>query len=131
MRNYHIRAFPPGDAWPDRLLFHGDFLNVPGALAAYRAGNWVKVPFLVGSNTDEGRSFAPSGANTEADIKARIATIVPPDQMDPLLELYPDVPAAGCPFNTGDFQLDPSKTACLRRLERKTSGAQPLWAIWL
>ncbi|KAJ7919570.1 Alpha/Beta hydrolase protein, partial [Mycena leptocephala] len=88
-------------------LFDGDFLNVSGALAAYREGNWVKVAFLVGSNTDEGRTFAPGGANTDADVEAQISFVVPPDQIDGVLKLYPNVAGEGCPFNTGDFQLDP------------------------
>jgi triacylglycerol lipase len=61
----------------------------------------------VGSNTDEGRTFAPGGANTDADVEAQISFVVPPDQIDGLLTLYPNVPAAGCPYNTGNFQLDP------------------------
>jgi hypothetical protein len=32
---------------------------------------------------------------------------VPAKHLDEALRLYPDVPGLGCPFNTGDFQLDP------------------------
>lgn len=60
----------------------------------------------IGSNTDEGRTFATLGANTTAQAKASL-TDVPVDQRDAILALYPDVPSLGCPFNTGDFQLDP------------------------
>ncbi|KAJ6588951.1 Alpha/Beta hydrolase protein [Mycena capillaripes] len=89
------------------MLLDGDFLKVPGIMPAYRSGNWVKIPLLVGSNTDEGRTFAPSGANTTADVEAIMGLVVPPEYLDEALRLYPDVPALGCPFNTGDFQLDP------------------------
>ncbi|KAJ7096129.1 Alpha/Beta hydrolase protein [Mycena epipterygia] len=89
------------------IVFDGDFINVPGTFEAYRTGKWVKVAFLLGSNTDEGRSFAPSGANTTADVKASIASSVPAQFVDAILALYPDVPSLGCPFNTGDFPLDP------------------------
>ncbi|KAJ7908643.1 alpha/beta-hydrolase [Mycena leptocephala] len=89
------------------IVFDGDFINVPGTFEAYRTGKWVKMAFIVGSNTDEGRSFAPQGANTTADVKADLAGSVPSQFIDPILELYPDVPSLGCPFNTGDFQLDP------------------------
>jgi hypothetical protein len=57
----------------------------------------------VGSNTDEGRSFSPLGPNT-TEQAAALLTGVPTQFRDPLLALYPDVPALGCPFNTGDFQ---------------------------
>lgn len=60
----------------------------------------------IGSNTDEGRTFATLGANTTAQAKASL-TDVPVDQRDAILALYPDVPSLGCPFNTGDFQPDP------------------------
>ncbi|KAJ7876624.1 alpha/beta-hydrolase [Mycena leptocephala] len=89
------------------MLIDGDFLNVEGILPAYLAGKWVKVAFLVGSNTDEGRTFAPSGANTTADVEFYIGLAVPAEHLDEALRLYPNVPGLGCPFNTGDFQLDP------------------------
>ncbi|KAJ7670395.1 Alpha/Beta hydrolase protein [Mycena rosella] len=88
------------------IVFDGDFINVPGTFEAYRTGKWVKVAFLVGSNTDEGRSFAALGANTTAQANASL-TGVPPQFRDAILNLYPDVPSLGCPFSTGDFQLDP------------------------
>ncbi|KAJ6561170.1 alpha/beta-hydrolase [Mycena vulgaris] len=87
------------------LFFDGDFLDAPGMLAGYKAGNWTKVAFLVGSNTDEGVMFAPSGANTDSDVKAFISAQVPPNSIDDILDLYPDDPDLGCPFNTGEFQL--------------------------
>jgi hypothetical protein len=61
----------------------------------------------VGSNTDEGRSVGASSANTTADVKAALVGSVPDQLIDPILEVYPDSPWLGCPFNTGDFQLDP------------------------
>ncbi|KAF8197770.1 Alpha/Beta hydrolase protein [Mycena galopus ATCC 62051] len=85
------------------IVFDGDFINVPGMLQAYKDGNWVKVAFIVGSNTDEGRSFSALGANT-TEQAAALLTSVPTQFRDPLLALYPDAPALGCPFNTGDFQ---------------------------
>ncbi|KAK7038432.1 carboxylic ester hydrolase [Favolaschia claudopus] len=89
------------------VLYDGDMITVGGPFAAYKAGKFVKVPMLIGSNTDEGHSFSPTGANTVDDIKLRLASVVPADQMDTLLDFYPDILAEGCPFNTGDFRLDP------------------------
>ncbi|KAJ7056266.1 alpha/beta-hydrolase [Mycena amicta] len=90
------------------LLFDGDIVNVTSAFGAFRAGNWVKVPLLVGSNTDEGPTFAIPGANTTDEARSAMSPLITdPTQLDKLFELYPDIPALGSPFNTGDFQMDP------------------------
>ncbi|KAJ7820337.1 alpha/beta-hydrolase [Mycena olivaceomarginata] len=89
------------------IVLDDDIINVPGTFEAYRTGRWVKAAFLLGSNTDEGVSFGSSSANTTADVRASLAGSVPAALIDPILELYPDVPSLGCPFNTGDFQLGP------------------------
>ncbi|KAF7352048.1 Carboxylic ester hydrolase [Mycena venus] len=119
IRTLPIDRFRQSSVGVTGMLFDGDFLNVPGVMPAYRAGNWVKVPFLVGSNTDEGRTFAPSGANTTADVEAIMGLLVPAEHISEALELYPDVPGLGCPFNTGDFQLDPVQNGIFA-----TPGAQ-------
>lgn len=58
-----------------------------------------------------GTLFTPTSNLTEADIRARIiANFSPPlvpenlltSTADKLLELYPDIPALGSPFNTGN-----------------------------
>ncbi|KAJ7626883.1 alpha/beta-hydrolase [Roridomyces roridus] len=84
------------------LVFDGDFINVPGFFQAYKDGQWVRVAFIVGSNTDEGRSFSALGANTTAQAAALLNA--PAAAQMPLLALYPDVPGLGCPFETGDLQ---------------------------
>ncbi|KAJ7253910.1 alpha/beta-hydrolase [Mycena rebaudengoi] len=94
-------------------VFDGDMVDVPGPLAAIHAGNWTRVPILVGSNTDEGQSFAPSGANTTTDVQAFISTLIPPAQIPGVLERYPEDPALGC------FQLDPLQLGIVN-----TPGAQ-------
>lgn len=76
-------------------------------------------PTQVGSNTDEGRSFAPTGANTTADVIADLTGTIPSQSINNILDLYPDVPSLGCPFNTGDFQLDPVQNGAF-----STPGAQ-------
>ncbi|KAJ7610509.1 alpha/beta-hydrolase [Roridomyces roridus] len=87
-------------------VFDGDFVKVPGMLQGYKDGTWVRVPFIVGSNTDEGRAFSPLGANTTEQAAALVSA--PPELQMPLLDLYPDVPALGCPFETGDLQPEGS-----------------------
>ncbi|KAJ6599950.1 alpha/beta-hydrolase [Mycena vulgaris] len=103
IRSLPIDVFRQHSVGSTGIVFDGDFINVPGTFEAYRAGKWVKAALLVGSNTDEGRSFASLGANTTAQVNASL-TSVPPQSRDGLLALYPDVPSLGCPFNTGDFQ---------------------------
>jgi hypothetical protein len=41
--------------------------------------------------------------NTTAQVTAAL-TSIPAQFRDAAVALYPDVPALGCPFNTGDFQ---------------------------
>ncbi|KAJ7834162.1 Alpha/Beta hydrolase protein [Mycena leptocephala] len=119
IRSLPIDQFRQASLGVIQPVFDGDIVDVPGPLAAIRAGNWTRVPILVGSNTDEGQSFAPSGANTTADVEAFISTLIPPAQIPSVLELYPEDPALGCPFNTGDFQLDPLQLGIVN-----TPGAQ-------
>ncbi|GAA5865148.1 hypothetical protein JCM3774_002148 [Rhodotorula dairenensis] len=69
------------------------------------AGNYVKVPLLIGANTDEGTAFGPKGMNTTADLKTVIYQSYPQmsnSSVDRLLELYPNDPRVGCPYDTGD-----------------------------
>ncbi|KAJ7204172.1 alpha/beta-hydrolase [Mycena pura] len=105
IRSLPIDEFRQQSVGTTGIVFDGDFINVPGTFEAYRTGKWVKAAFIVGSNTDEGRSFSILGANTTAQANASL-TGVPPQFRDRILELYPDVPSLGCPFNTGDFQFD-------------------------
>ncbi|KAJ7143605.1 Alpha/Beta hydrolase protein [Mycena crocata] len=89
------------------IFFDGDFIDTPGLFQAYRSGKWVKVPHLLGSNTDEGWSITPTGANSTIDAKASLVGHVPAENTDAILDLYFDVPTLGCPFDTGDFQPNP------------------------
>lgn len=74
-----------------------DFLRDSGT-ASLLAGKFVKVPFLMGRNTDEGTSFAPRGVNT-TDQFVKLVQSVGPDNATALTiaALYPDIPAIGIP----------------------------------
>ncbi|KAF7318380.1 hypothetical protein HMN09_00347100 [Mycena chlorophos] len=104
LRALPIDEFRNNSAGTTGLVFDGDIIDVPGTLEAYRTGKWVKAAFIVGSNTDEGFGFATLGANTTAEAKTALNGVIPAQLQDQVLKLYPDVPALGCPFNTGDFQ---------------------------
>ncbi|KAJ2916214.1 hypothetical protein MD484_g4188, partial [Candolleomyces efflorescens] len=78
----------------------------------YSKGHFAKLPFISGTNLDEGtlfayqtptttqqlqgefvRAFSPSGNGSAAALETVIAR---------LLELYPEIPSLGSPYGTGD-----------------------------
>ncbi|KAK6977526.1 carboxylic ester hydrolase [Favolaschia claudopus] len=73
-------------------------------------GWFAKMPFIAGTVLDEGTTFVPPTINsTEQLFASAIALFSPSDSPDvleesvkKLLELYPDEPALGSPFNTGN-----------------------------
>lgn len=79
----------------------GDFLQGSGS-TQLRDGQFVRVPYLLGANFDEGASFATKGINTTADFAASIISNTPYNSIDNetlniLLALYPDIPEIGIP----------------------------------
>jgi carboxylesterase type B len=66
-------------------------------------GKFSKVPFITGQNLDEGTYFVPT---TITDVPGFINTVVPSPvdnaTMDKILQAYPDDPALGSPFGTGN-----------------------------
>jgi carboxylesterase type B len=70
-----------------------------------QAGTFVKVPFLIGANHDEGTAFGPRGINTTAEVAAYLEGYVTDNSsISTLLALYPDIPEIGIP---GTFQGRP------------------------
>lgn len=64
------------------------------------------VAILAGSNTDEGTAtfFGPRGSlNNSADVRSLLSSMVGNNSYatNQLMQLYPDDPAVGCPFDTG------------------------------
>ncbi|KAL0949208.1 hypothetical protein HGRIS_009286 [Hohenbuehelia grisea] len=77
--------------------------DVPARLFA--AGKYVHIPIISGSNLDEGTVFAPRDLETPQDLENYLKSLFPEassQDIDKLSQLYPDVPAAGSPFNTGN-----------------------------
>ncbi|KAF7416152.1 hypothetical protein PC9H_002415 [Pleurotus ostreatus] len=78
----------------------------------YESGRFVKVPVLSGVNLDEGAVFAPESTSSSEEIRARLLGTYPSsgaesqaqieEVVDKLMELYPDIPALGSPYNTGN-----------------------------
>uniref|UniRef100_A0A060T877 Carboxylic ester hydrolase n=1 Tax=Blastobotrys adeninivorans TaxID=409370 RepID=A0A060T877_BLAAD len=69
-------------------------------------GNFAKIPVIVGANSDEGTSSTFGNVNTTTEVELSVKSEYPyitDDIVENLLQLYPDDPALGCPFNTGDL----------------------------
>lgn len=66
-------------------------------------GQFVKVPYLLGTNHDEGTAFAPSGINTTAEFLAVVTsnplthTVVDNATAAIVAVVYPDIPEIGIP----------------------------------
>jgi carboxylesterase type B len=74
-------------------------------------GKFARLPFIAGTNMDEGTIFVPRTEITDDDLRNTIISNFSPPIVDPavlaaaadkLLELYPADPALGSPFNTGN-----------------------------
>ncbi|KAF8870476.1 esterase 1 [Infundibulicybe gibba] len=97
-------AFDPTFDGPNGLL-----PDIPSRL--FQRGQFARLPFIAGTNLDEGTLFTTPTVNSTEEIRANIiASYSPPlapasslqSAADKILELYPDVPALGSPFNTGN-----------------------------
>lgn len=99
-------------------VIDGDFLQQSPTLQL-QAGNFVKVPFLIGANHDEGTAFGIRGINTTAEVAAYIQGAYTTDNssINILLALYPDIPEIGIP---GTFQGRPGGDLGL--MYKRTSG---------
>ncbi|KAG9197979.1 hypothetical protein G6514_000626, partial [Epicoccum nigrum] len=68
----------------------GDLIQDYGSLQLSR-GEFVQVPILIGTNSDEGASFAPYGINTTAQFQASLsASGLPLAVQTALINAYPD-----------------------------------------
>ncbi|GAA5950607.1 hypothetical protein JCM3765_000548 [Sporobolomyces pararoseus] len=71
-------------------------------------GNFVKVPLLLGTNTDEGTAFGLRGINTTDELVDSLVhnfVALSRNSTEELVSLYSEEPAEGCPYNTGDGVL--------------------------
>ncbi|KAL2788973.1 Alpha/Beta hydrolase protein [Aspergillus keveii] len=107
---------------------------------ALPAGKYVKVPTIVGTNTDEGTTSAPTGINATDQLSIPLADgyfrpkPLPNSTVSKLLSLYPNDPRQGCPYNTGTIPLTGGtldKKACSIFGDIVQIGPARLIAKWL
>ncbi|KAK7007697.1 carboxylic ester hydrolase [Favolaschia claudopus] len=75
-----------------------------------KRGQFARLPFIAGTNLDEGTLFAPMTINSTQEIHDVITALVSPSvsptklerSVQKILQLYPDDPSLGSPFNTGN-----------------------------
>ncbi|KAL4758095.1 Alpha/Beta hydrolase protein [Aspergillus foveolatus] len=100
---------PAYSFWP---TVDGDFLREWGSVQLDK-GEFVKVPIISGTNTDEGASFGPTGINTTQQFYNYLTGGAsgfryPPAIAKEILDLYPDDPSQGIPEFLGNQRV-PSK----------------------
>ncbi|KAF9484148.1 triacylglycerol lipase 3 [Pholiota conissans] len=87
-------------------------IDGPGGLLPDRPSHLTlqaRLPTLIGSNLDEGTLLTPQGTNSPNQINAVLTAIMTPSEtanlgetVQEIDELYPDTPALGSPFGTGN-----------------------------
>ncbi|KAH9240127.1 hypothetical protein K456DRAFT_1719459 [Colletotrichum gloeosporioides 23] len=88
----------------------GDFTRT-SIQRALSAGQYIKIPTVVGTNTDEGTTSAPTGINTTEQLFDPVTQgyfrpkLLPNETVSKLISLYPTNPQLGCPYNTGNTQF--------------------------
>ncbi|KAI0351842.1 alpha/beta-hydrolase [Trametes cingulata] len=93
------------EPWSPRA--DGVFLEAPPQHLVL-SGRVAKVPFITSDCLDEGTVFATGTFNvtTDAEFKSYVHSLwfpdTPPAALSPLFALYPNIPAAGSPFETGN-----------------------------
>jgi carboxylesterase type B len=109
-------AAQPSQVW--NPLIDGDFLTgYPSQLM--RDGHFIRVPLLIGANTDEGTSFSISGVNTETDLFNSLLSwrsyALSPPTIRKFLQLYPNDPCNEPPLDVRNCTIYPKKGQQWRR----------------
>ena len=61
-------------------------------------GSFIKVPYLIGTNSDEGTAFGMKGVNNDSDFRSYMASTGADEQSVTILEAtYPNIPSIGIP----------------------------------
>ncbi|KAJ7206506.1 triacylglycerol lipase, partial [Mycena pura] len=100
----------------DELFPWDPVIDGPGGLipdlpsVLFARGHFARLPFMAGTNQDEGTFFVPPTIDSTEEVDEQLTALFVPSvsptildaSLDTLLNLYPDVPALGSPFNTGN-----------------------------
>uniref|UniRef100_A0A093V720 Carboxylic ester hydrolase n=1 Tax=Talaromyces marneffei PM1 TaxID=1077442 RepID=A0A093V720_TALMA len=81
------------------VVIDGDIV-AESATTLTKNGNFVRVPVLIGTNSDEGTAFGIPGINTTEEFKESLLYRTPSltkEVMDKIAKLYPDDPSLGIP----------------------------------
>ncbi|OJT02238.1 Lipase 1 [Trametes pubescens] len=132
---------------PWNIRSDGVFLTEPPQQLLL-SGHVANIPIVVGNDEDEGSAFAFPSLNVTTDdqffdyLSSNFYPAARPDELAPLLDLYPADPAAGSPFGTGDafayspqykrisaFQGDWVEQAPRRLFARQLAQTQPVYAF--
>lgn len=80
-----------------RPQIDGDFLTASGT-TLMQEGKFVKVPYLIGTNFDEGTQFGTLGINTTEQFISMVMSAGPDNATaTTIAALYPDIPEIGIP----------------------------------
>ncbi|KAF8711699.1 Extracellular triacylglycerol lipase precursor, partial [Rhizoctonia solani] len=114
--NYNLFKLPPDlrspDPYPSAIgptLSPGDPFLTRSPKETIRRGNFTQIPFVCGTNLDEGTIFTTNPETTE-DVVAFLTAQLPgltfgitnKTAVNQLLKYYPAHPSAGSPYNTGN-----------------------------
>lgn len=70
-------------------------------------GSFVRVPYMIGANSDEGTAFGMRGVNNDSDFRMYLENTGADEQSVAILEaVYPNIPAIGIP-ETGKMIEEP------------------------
>ncbi|KAJ7908960.1 extracellular triacylglycerol lipase precursor [Mycena leptocephala] len=105
-------SVPSPDLFPWDLVIDGPGGIIPDLPSVLlKGGQFARLPFIAGTNLDEGTLLTPQTINSTADITELLVNLSSPSvslrrlkqSALKLLQLYPDIPAlVGSPFNTGN-----------------------------
>ena len=86
--------YGPSLRWAFQPVIEGPGGYIPKApIAAWRSGDWHKMPILTGFNTNEGAMFVPANMSKSSEFREFFHTVLPTlSESDPdtLESLYPD-----------------------------------------
>ncbi|KAJ7225244.1 esterase 1 [Mycena haematopus] len=95
--------------WPPVIDGLGGLIpDLPSVL--FKRGQFARLPFIAGTVLDEGTTFVSEAINSTEELYEGILSLFSPasspttlqDSAQTLLQLYPDIPALGSPFGTGN-----------------------------